>query len=110
MADNGHSIVITPKGSLTPCEHHIDTEICGNVFDGGRIPDKWQERAPEIPECVSCFYYPQCNKLKLCEGESPCNDAYRRFMRYQAERAAKAAYEKYQKGERNGTSNRSSRS
>lgn len=110
MADNGRSIVITPTGSFTPCEHHIDTEICGNVFDGGRIPDKWQERTPEIPECATCFYYPQCNKLRLCEGESPCNDANRRFMRYQAERAAKAAYEQYRKGERNGTSNRSSRS
>lgn len=99
MADNGHSIVVTPTGALTPCEHHVDTEICGNVFDGGRIPDKWRERTPEVPECATCFYYPQCVKLKLCEGESPCNDSNRRFMRYQAEKVARNTYERFKKGE-----------
>lgn len=99
MADNGHSIVVAPTGSLTPCEHRHDRDICGNVFDGGRIPDKWRERTPEVPECATCFYYPQCVKLKLCEGESPCNDANRRFMRYQAEKVVRAAHERFKKGE-----------
>lgn len=111
MADNGSSIVITPTGSLTPCEHCHDREIIGNVFDGGAIPDKWLERTPEIPECATCFYYPQCVKLKLCEAESPCNEANRRFMRYQVEKVVMAAYEQYKKRRNeNAASARSSRS
>lgn len=95
MADSGCSIVIAPNGNLTPCEHCHDKEIIGNVRDGGEIPDKWYERTPKIPECQTCFYYPQCVRLKMCEAESPCNDAHRKFMKYQALQVIQHAYDNY---------------
>lgn len=95
MADSGCSIVIAPNGNLTPCEHCHDKEIIGSVRDGGEIPDKWYERTPKISECKTCFYYPQCVRLKMCEAEAPCNDAHRKFMKYQALQVMQHAYNNY---------------
>lgn len=96
MADNCRSIVITPDGSLTPCEHCHDREIVGNVLTGGSIPDKWFERTPEIPMCGACFYYPQCIRLRMCDSESPCTGAYREWREHLAESVMRHAYDRYQ--------------
>lgn len=95
MADSCCSIVIAPDGNLTPCEHCHDKEIIGNVIEGGRIPDKWFERTSPIPECKSCFYYPQCLKLKMCEAESPCNEEHRRFIKHQSEQVIENMYNNF---------------
>jgi radical SAM protein with 4Fe4S-binding SPASM domain len=95
MADSHHSIVITPTGDLTPCEHCCDKEIIGNVFTGGTIPSKWYERTPELPECESCPVYPQCIKLKLCEADPPCNEDTRRMKRHNIQKIMLSAYNKY---------------
>lgn len=95
MADSGCSIVIAPNGNLTPCEHCHDKEVIGNVRDGGEIPDKWYEQTPRIPECKTCFYYPQCIRLKMCEAESPCNSAYRKFIKHQVLQVMQKAYDIY---------------
>lgn len=98
MADNCRSIVIAPDGSLTPCEHCHDREVIGSVLTGGSIPDKWFERTPEIPECGTCFYYPQCIRLRMCDAESPCTESYRKWKRHLAESMVRHAYEAWRKG------------
>ncbi len=95
MADNRSSIVITPEGNLTPCEHCHDREIIGNVSTGGKIPKKWFERTPETNYCAKCFYYPQCLKLKMCEAESPCNEEQRRYTKHSVGQAMIKGYENY---------------
>lgn len=97
MADNGRSVVITPEGKLTPCEHCHDREIIGDVVSGGNIPEKWQERTEELPECATCFYYPQCVLLKMCEAESTCDESRRNYMKYLAEKIMLNMYDRYKR-------------
>lgn len=101
MADNCRSIVIAPDGSLTPCEHCHDREVIGSVLTGGHIPDKWFERTPELQECGACFYYPQCIRLRMCDSESPCNAAMRKWKKHLAESAMLHAYGQYKSRRKN---------
>lgn len=103
MADNHDSIVITPAGMLTPCEHCHDREFVGDVWKGGVIPAKWYEKTPEIPKCENCFYYPQCLKLKMCDAEAPCNEDYIRFLKHRQDIIIDTAYKKYLESEKVGS-------
>lgn len=95
MADNRKSIVVTPDGKLTPCEHCVDSEFVGDVESGGYIPEKWFEPKEEIPECATCFFYPQCSRLKMCEAEYPCGEGYRSYKRHLCEVVMENEYKQY---------------
>lgn len=95
MADNRKSIVVTPDGKLTPCEHCVDSEYVGDVEIGGRIPEKWFEPKEEIPECSTCFFYPQCSRLKMCEAEYPCGEGYRDYKKHLCEVIMENEYKRY---------------
>ena len=83
MADSKNHIVITPTGKLTLCEHCSDREFVGDVWCGvNELPDKWFEPREKQPECDSCFYAPQCNRLEMCESESHCTVGNRMILEY----------------------------
>lgn len=75
MADSGKSVTILPDGSIGLCEHFSENEFVGHIdrdeFDEP-VVSSWQEKNPEIPECDTCFYYPQCIRLKKCSNASVC--------------------------------------
>lgn len=96
MADSRNHIVITPTGDLTVCEHCSDREIVGNLDLGIiNIPDKWYEPTKKQPECNSCFYYPFCNKLSMCESESYCTTGNRLIMEYKTQTIMWQYYNKW---------------
>ena len=75
MADDDHSIVITPNGDLGVCEHFSESEFIGNLDSEQRdqaVIQSFCQRCDEIPECDTCFYYPQCVRLKKCPDLIPC--------------------------------------
>lgn len=103
MADNGSSVVILPGGELGLCEHHLDDEYIGTIYQEQRdesVVERWKERVDELPECASCFYYPACLKLKMCPGKTVCNAAQRRYLKWKIQETMQTAYRKYQDTER----------
>lgn len=99
MADNMHSVVITPEGNLTLCEHHIDDEFIGNIYDdklNQSIIDHWKDRE-EIEDCKTCIYRPQCIKLKNCPAESRCSKEEIKYKEYLLEQTMEKTYDNYKK-------------
>ena len=75
MADSGRSVTILPTGDIGLCEHHSEGEFIGHLdreeVDKAMIAS-WKETVPEIPECETCFYYPDCIRLKKCTNARVC--------------------------------------
>ena len=75
MADSGRSVTILPTGDIGLCEHYSESEFIGHL-DCDEVDDQmiasWRECVPEIPECATCFYYPDCFRLKKCTNDSVC--------------------------------------
>lgn len=109
MADDRKSIVITPDGKLTPCEHCADSEFIGDVETGGYIPEKWFEPKEDIKECETCFFYPQCSRLKMCEAEYPCEEGFRYYKKHLCEVIMENAYKQYRERRDNHESRKGNR-
>ena len=70
MADNDGSVVIVPDGHLGKCEHFIDSEFFGHIDSEEHdksILRKFKERPVDMEACATCFFYPQCIRLVMCE-------------------------------------------
>ena len=84
MADNNNSIVISPDGKLSKCEHVTKDTIIGDVFTGVTNTEKvemWKIRAPEEIGCESCDLVPICNELKYCPIRKSCSEFSRNEKR-----------------------------
>lgn len=101
MADSGKPIVITVDGNLSPCEHHFDDCICGNIWEGvtDTAPlEMFKERNKNLPECENCFYYPKCARLKHCPTEFICKDPQRDFIKYELQLFVEDEYRNFLNG------------
>ena len=75
MADNDHSVVIVPDGCIGKCEHYSEDHFVGHIEDEDRdilMVEKFKEIRDEIDACATCFNYPDCIWLKLCEDNPNC--------------------------------------
>ena len=98
MADNDGSVVIAPDGHLGKCEHYIDSEFFGNLDSEERdkaILRKFKEHSADIEACSTCFYYPQCYRLVMCDDDSGCTLENRKEHQYETTKAMKYEYERY---------------
>lgn len=75
MADDDHSVVIEPSGNIGKCDQysedhyigHIDSDDCDEA-----MVKCFRECHDEIEACATCFDYPNCIRLKLCEDNAYC--------------------------------------
>lgn len=75
MADNDHSVVIDPSGNIGKCEHYSEDHYVGNIDSDDRdesMVERFRECHDEIEACATCFDYPSCIRLKLCEDNAYC--------------------------------------
>jgi radical SAM protein with 4Fe4S-binding SPASM domain len=98
MANDGHSLIFTPEGNITLCEHHCDDEIIGDIQNGIH-PHKVIEwnKSTELEFCSQCIHYPSCRHLDKCPVESGCDSCDRKLKDYIAEITIKKAYKRYLK-------------
>ncbi|MBQ3214878.1 MAG: 4Fe-4S cluster-binding domain-containing protein [Oscillospiraceae bacterium] len=102
MADNSEAIVITPDGHLGVCEHFSENELIGHLDSPERnqaVIDSFRAHCDEIPECATCFYYPECIRLKKCPDLIPCIPPERESLMRRSQRAMVNEYELWKKGE-----------
>lgn len=96
MADSGRSCVIMPGGELGLCQHHAEDEFYGTIYSQTYdfdVLDRWTERPEELEECRTCFYYPQCIRLKLCPNERGCKEEYRKVHEHKLKYMMRRLYE-----------------
>lgn len=101
MADSSNSVMITPEGNLGVCEHYIDSNFFGSIYDNKLDRDynnlnEWRQKHNEFEQCNTCCYYTKCNRLKKCvpikSMEYPL--CYNKINR-KTEVAIKTEYEKF---------------
>lgn len=101
MADCGGAVTILPDGNIGLCESYSETEFIGHLdregFDQEMIAS-WKETIPEIPECIDCFYYPQCIKLKKCTNSSECYSHFCTATYRNIQRQMRNEYNSWKKG------------
>jgi radical SAM protein with 4Fe4S-binding SPASM domain len=98
MADSGRSVTILPDGNIGLCEHFSESEFIGHIEREGfdqTVVNSWKERIPEIPECATCFYYPDCTQLKKCASGSVCFRQLRQDQLRKTKQQMKNEYEKW---------------
>lgn len=80
MADNDRAVTIAPNGDLGRCEQCDEKEFVGHLDRAGFDEKKlatWKEQIDQIPECATCFFYPDCKELKKCSTSSVCYEQAR---------------------------------
>ena len=99
MADNDGSVMIAPDGHFGKCEHYIDNEFFGHIDSEEHdkaILRKFKERPADIEACATCFFYPQCVRLMMCEG-AMCTPERQKEYLYKTKESMKYEYERYLK-------------
>lgn len=75
MADNDHSVVIVPDGHIGKCEHYSEDHFVGHIGQeewDAQMLDYFRDTRDEIDCCTTCFNYPDCIRLKLCQDNPNC--------------------------------------
>ena len=75
MADSDQSVVIDPSGNIGKCEHYSEDHYIGHIDSDDRdeaMVERFRECHEEIEACATCFDYPNCIRLKLCEDNAYC--------------------------------------
>lgn len=79
--DSGYAVSILPDGKIGWCEDYVDREIISDIysknFDIKKI-NAFKERFDDLPECKKCPIYPDCNRLKKCDIDTPWCTQYKR--------------------------------
>ena len=80
MADNDNSIVIAPDGHIGKCEHYTEDHFIGHIMNqkwNSQMKEYFRETHDEIDACTTCFKYPNCIWLNLCQNKITCTQEYR---------------------------------
>lgn len=97
IADGDGGVVVVPDGHLSKCEHCIDRELFGHIDHeehNKAILRKFKERRVDIEACATCFYYPQCIRLVMCEN-AICTQGGLQYRLYGMRESMKYEYELY---------------
>ena len=99
MADGDGGVVIAPDGNLSKCEHFIDSNFFGHIDSeehNKAILRKFKERQADIDACATCFCYPQCIRLTMCEPEPTiCTPGRQQYLLSEMKDTMKYEYERY---------------
>ena len=87
MADGGSSLTILPGGELGLCEHYTENNLVGHLdseeLDTAMV-QSFRECWEQTEDCKTCFYYPECIRLKKCAEYKECfpemRDEYREML------------------------------
>lgn len=75
MADSGHSVTILPDGELGLCEQYSEDDFVGHLEKeelDKTVIQSFQEHHLPLEDCKTCFYYPECIRLKKCVEQQRC--------------------------------------
>lgn len=98
MADRDHSILIVPNGHIGKCEHYTDDHFVSHInhdeWDNNML-SCFRETQPEIEACATCFNYPNCVRLRLCNDNPNCYLEERNNKLHKLEKSIQNTYDNY---------------
>ena len=85
MASLDNSVMIVPDGHLGKCEHYIDNDFFGSIYDDKYDIKKiqaYKEHIVPLNECYECKYFALCLPLKVCTASIPthCDELDKKAM------------------------------
>ncbi len=95
MADNDHCVVITPDGHIGKCEHFTEDHLVGHIEhdeQDTQMLEAFRSVREESDMCATCFDYPNCIWLKLCEVHTCCYLEKREHERINMQQSLLYAY------------------
>ena len=95
IADNDSSIVIAPDGYIGKCEHFTDDHLIGHIGNEDldvQMQETFRAVRDESDACATCFDYPNCIWLKLCEANTHCHQERCEHEHIKLQRDIKLAY------------------
>lgn len=98
MADSDSSLLIVPDGHIGKCEHYSDDHFVGHIENENRdnlMTDYFRETRDEIEACTTCFNYPNCIWLKLCDDSPNCYQEEREHKYRKLRQSMLRAFDKY---------------
>lgn len=98
MADDDQSVLINPEGYLGKCEHYINSDFFGHVDNEGwdiQVINRFKERPEDSTDCISCPFYPQCFRLKMCGSGYLCTKEMQQERMMNLFDAMKNEYQNY---------------
>ena len=98
MADSDKAAVIVPDGHIGKCEHFSEDHFVSHVeheeWDDKTI-SSFRETHPEIEACATCFNYPNCVRLRLCEYDRNCYQEERNNKLYKLKISIQNTYNNF---------------
>ena len=98
MADYDQSVLIVPNGSIGKCEHYSEDHFIGHIENEDRdteMVEKFRETRDEIDACATCFNYPDCVWLKICQDNPNCYQEERDHKLHQLRQSMIRAFDKF---------------
>lgn len=75
QADDPQKVMILPNGNLGFCEHYLEDDSFGNVYDYNSKKPQWCDYRKPIEKCNDCPYYPTCIVMDKCgNGSLLCDE------------------------------------
>jgi len=78
MANDDKSTTVLPDGKLGKCEHYLDDNFWGSIYDekvDHKMIAEFKEYKPKLPQCNGCKWEYNCGSLKKCEAlKNYCSD------------------------------------
>ena len=75
MADSDKALTILPNGELGLCEHYTEDNFVGHIdreeLDES-VRQSFREEWAPIEACKTCFFYPECIRLRKCREQREC--------------------------------------
>lgn len=100
MADGDQSVVIDPSGNIGKCEHYSEDHYIGHIDSDDSdeaMVERFREYHDEIDACATCFDYPNCIRLKLCENNANCYLEMREDRLNKIRQSMQKTYQNYTK-------------
>lgn len=95
QADSKRAAFILPDGHLGFCEHYVDKDFYGTIYDDVSKPI-WSARRKPTEECKTCAALPNCVNLERCPVTGKGCNKFTKYLFYKNMRGAtKNKYMKY---------------
>ncbi len=95
QADNPSMVLILPNGDLGFCEHYLENDSFGTVYDYDVKKPFWCDYRKPIDKCNTCALYPTCLMMEKCVNGSLKCDRYTIYSHTKSiEHSMKHIYEK----------------
>ena len=98
MADSDHSIVIAPNGHIGKCENYTEDHFVGHIGNeewDTLMMENFRDTRDETDACATCFDYPNCIWLKLCEDSPNCYQEERKHKLSKLRQSILRAFNNY---------------